>query len=55
MIATVAVVAASLVLGLLGTTWQAVQKEAARREYQAVLDSIRFTREELGVGREPTQ
>ena len=27
--------------------------EARRREYQAVVDSIRFVREELGVGREP--
>ena len=26
-------------------------EEARRREYQAVVDSIRFTREELGVGR----
>jgi sugar phosphate isomerase/epimerase len=26
--------------------------EARRREYQAVVDSIRFTREELGVGRD---
>jgi hypothetical protein len=26
--------------------------EARRREYQAVVDSIRFAREELGVGRE---
>ena len=25
-------------------------EEARRREYQAVVDSIRFTREELGVG-----
>jgi hypothetical protein len=25
--------------------------EARRREYQAVVDSIRFVREELGVGR----
>ncbi|MGD9302127.1 MAG: TIM barrel protein [Desulfobacterales bacterium] len=31
------------------------REEARRREYQAVVDSIRFTREELGVGREPTQ
>lgn len=28
------------------------REEARRREYQAVVDSIRFTREELGVGRE---
>jgi hypothetical protein len=27
------------------------REEARRREYQAVVDSIRFTREELGVGR----
>jgi hypothetical protein len=27
-------------------------EEARRREYQAVVDSIRFTREELGVGQE---
>ena len=27
------------------------REEACRREYQAVVDSIRFTREELGVGR----
>ena len=27
-------------------------EEARRREYQAVVDSIRFTREELGVGME---
>ena len=26
------------------------REEARRREYQAVVDSIRFTREELGVG-----
>jgi hypothetical protein len=26
-------------------------EDARRREYQAVVDSIRFTREELGVGR----
>ena len=26
-------------------------KEARRREYQAVVDSVRFTREELCVGR----
>ena len=26
-------------------------EEARRREYQAVVDSIRFVREELGVGR----
>ncbi len=29
------------------------REEARRREYQAVVDSIRFTREELGVGRGP--
>jgi sugar phosphate isomerase/epimerase len=28
------------------------REEARRREYQAVVDSIRFTREELGVGQE---
>jgi hypothetical protein len=27
------------------------REEARRREYQAVVDSIRFTRDELGVGR----
>lgn len=27
-------------------------EEARRREYQAVVDSIRFIREELGVGRD---
>ena len=27
--------------------------DARRREYQAVVDSIRFVREELGVGQEP--
>jgi len=26
------------------------REEARRREYQAVVDSIRFSREELGVG-----
>jgi sugar phosphate isomerase/epimerase len=29
------------------------REEARRREYQAVVDSIRWTREELGVGQEP--
>jgi len=28
------------------------REEARRREYQAVVDSIRFTREELGVGQQ---